>query len=71
MRHQHTLPSAADTDPNGNVGHRVVVLQYYTADGSQPYCDHQPASGTDLAWMRSYVAQGADASHVARWLRHP
>lgn len=68
MDHQHHRPTAADTT-GGDTVRSLTMLRYYTTHGSQPFCDGKPATVTDLAWMRDYVAQGADAAHVARWLR--
>lgn len=70
MTHQSKLPTAADKGGAGtDLAHRLAVLRYYTAHGSQSFCDKAPAAAADLAWMRLYVEEGADASHVARWVR--
>lgn len=70
MDHQGRPPSQDDSSSQLDVAQRLMLLRYYTAHGSQPFCDQAPASADDLAWMRLFVAQGARAELVARWL-HP
>lgn len=70
MQHQAKAPAASDQASKASVGSSLAVLRYYTAHGQETFCDGKPATATDLKWMRLYVAQGADGSHVARWL-HP
>lgn len=72
MRHQQRSPTAADQGgPGADTARRLAILRYYTANGNAPYCDGKPADATDLSWMRNYLAQGADRSHVARWVPAP
>lgn len=68
MNHQVKPPSSEDRSNLQNVGTRLTLLRYYTAHGRQPFCDRRSATQIDLTWMRLYVAQGADASLVSRWL---
>lgn len=68
MEHQVKAPSRSDGSSQQDIATRLVVLRYYTAHGLQPYCDGRAAASDDLAWMRLFVAQGAEASLVSRWL---
>lgn len=68
MEHQRKPPSSNDHSSQQDVATRLTVLRYYTAHGLQAYCDGRPASKDDLSWMRLFVAQGAEASLVSRWL---
>ena len=36
------------------------MLAGYTANGDKPYCDGQPHTATDRAWLTLYVPDGAD-----------
>jgi len=72
MRHQQRSPTAADNGgPGADTARRLAILRYYTANGNAPFCDGKPADATDLSWMRNYLDQGADRSHVARWVPAP
>ncbi len=68
MHHQRHRPTATD-ETNSHVARHLSVLRYYTTHGPEPFCDHKPATPTDLTWMRYYVTQGADPTRVSRWLR--
>lgn len=68
MDHQAKPPSGNDRSSHQDVAARLTVLRYYTAHGLQAFCDGHPASKNDLAWMRLFVMQGAEASLVSRWL---
>lgn len=71
MQHQKHQPTTADTGDQMDTAHRLTVLKYYTARGDGAFCDGKGATASDLAWMRFYVAEGADPSHVSTWLTHP
>lgn len=67
MQHQGS-PAPTMGQPAGDTAQILGVLKYYTARGTQAFCDGRPASPTDLDWMRLYVRAGADPANVARWL---
>lgn len=71
MQHQHARPGSADAGSNQDVAERLSLLRYYTANGNLPYCDSKAATPTDVAWMKLYVAQGADPARVSRWVPDP
>lgn len=73
MAHQQSRPNTAyrTASPGSGVPDAEAVfamLHYYTVNGDKPYCDGRGPSATDDAWLHLFVAQGADPSHVARYL---
>ncbi|MGH4018399.1 MAG: hypothetical protein ACRDT0_03975 [Pseudonocardiaceae bacterium] len=66
MRHQAEPPGSRYTDPERrNTGELLAMLRYYTAHGTQPYCDGAAPTEVDRAWAELYVQLGADRSKVA------
>ncbi|GAA1371471.1 hypothetical protein [Streptomyces beijiangensis] len=49
--HQSHSPGVAYTDPKQrNTLAVLTMLKYYTAKGTQPFCDGKPATRHDTAW---------------------
>ncbi len=71
MKHQPASPGARYTDPTlKKTAEILTLLRYYTANGTKPYCDTEPATGIDKQWAQIYLTQGADRSHIAPILNH-
>lgn len=66
MRHQKNTPAKSFADDTART---FTLLRYYTANGSRPYCDHRPATGTDKAWARLYAKLSGNPHPVAAILR--
>ena len=63
--HQSALPSTAYTGGvNGDTEAVMAMMGSYTAHGTQPYCDRQPATATDRVWIRLYVHLGGNTHNV-------
>ncbi|MGH3990836.1 MAG: hypothetical protein ACRDSN_00050, partial [Pseudonocardiaceae bacterium] len=65
MQHQPEPPGSRYSDAERrNPGEVLAVLRYYTAHGTQPYCDGAAPTEVDRAWAELYVQVGADRSKV-------
>ena len=57
--HQSVLPSTAYTGgTNGDTESILLMMHYYTAHGTQPYCDGHAPTAEDRAWTHLYVQLG-------------
>lgn len=66
MAHQPAAPGARYTDTTlRRTGETLLVLRYYTTNGTKPYCDGAGPTDTDRAWAKLYVDLGADRTNVA------
>jgi len=71
MIHQQKQPTPgyrAGNTQSGALELELSMLAYYTANGNKAYCDARPPTATDRAWITLYVQDGAEPSHVARYL---
>ncbi|GAC1366458.1 MAG: hypothetical protein NVSMB32_10790 [Actinomycetota bacterium] len=67
MAHQSGRPDARYQGGSGaNTSLILAMLHYYVVNGSKPYCDGQPATASDHAWLQDYLALGADPHNVQR-----
>jgi len=48
---------------------QLTFLAYYTAAGTKPFCDAQPATDTDKAWAQLYVQLTTSPDNVTTILR--
>lgn len=66
MTHQHELPGLLYTGgtQHADTAHILQLMQYYTSNGSKPYCDGARPSTIDHAWAKLYVALGGPAAKV-------
>lgn len=68
MVHQQFKPTSQYRPGAGGDTEKLFgVLHYYTANGDKPYCDGHGPTSTDKAWLRLYLAGGADAGHISRY----
>ncbi|MDN3358524.1 hypothetical protein [Actinomadura sp. DC4] len=66
MEHQRHTPPVNYTD---DTARGLLLLRYYTTNGTRPYCDHRHATPADRAWARLYLKLGANPSPVSSILR--
>lgn len=72
MRHQPEPPGPRYTDESTRrTDDTLVLLRYYTANGTKRYCDDNGPTDTDRAWLRLYVDLGADRANIAPLLDEP
>ncbi|MFI7674136.1 hypothetical protein [Actinophytocola sp. NPDC049390] len=69
MKHQPEPPGLRYTDrTRRRTDDTLLVLRYYTANGTKSYCDSKGPTDTDRQWLQLYVDLGADRSNVATLL---
>lgn len=51
-------------EQHADTAHILQMMQYYTSNGSKPYCDGARPSTLDRAWAKLYVALGGQAAKV-------
>ncbi|MGI8666343.1 MAG: hypothetical protein ACR2N4_09975 [Jatrophihabitans sp.] len=66
MAHQGQQPGPLYTAgaQGADTAHVLQMMQYYTSNGSKPYCDGAKPSAIDQAWARLYVLLGGQATMV-------
>lgn len=66
MTHQHQQPGPLYTggEQHADTAHILQMMQYYTSNGSKPYCDGARPSAIDQAWAKLYVSLGGQAVKV-------
>jgi hypothetical protein len=70
MVHQTAAPGPRYTDAAiRETDDTLLLLRYYTANASKPYCDGEASTSADRAWATLYVDLGADRTNVEPLLR--
>ena len=67
--HQTHMPTPIFEPGTQRTGAVLVVLHYYTANGTDRYCDGHSPTVIDGAWVRLYEVMGADPANLAPGLR--
>ncbi|MFD1146036.1 hypothetical protein [Saccharothrix hoggarensis] len=66
LTHQANPPGVRYDDEKLRRTDEVMpLLRYYTAHGRKPFCDAEPATEIDRAWVQLYVSLGAGGANVA------
>ena len=69
MTHQPLPPGTRYTDDTQRrTGETLALLRYYTANGTQAYCDGKGPTDVDRQWAEIYVRLGAERDNVAALL---
>ncbi|WP_327064591.1 hypothetical protein OG500_01930 [Kitasatospora sp. NBC_01250] len=58
--HRYTAGPGADTESI------LMMMRYYTANGTKTFCDGHPPTPTDVRWMDLYQALGGEPAHIGR-----
>lgn len=65
LDHQSERPGIAYTGgTKADTSKILVMLHYYVANGSKPYCDGGHASDIDRTWAQLYVTLGGEPTKV-------
>lgn len=71
MAHQPGRPGPLYTAGAGaDTAHILQMMQYYTANGTKPYCDRAAPNAADQAWGQLYVSLGGLRARVRTVLAH-
>lgn len=66
LNHQTHRPGPAYTSTTkADTSKILVMLHYYVANGSKPYCNGGRASTTDRSWAQTFVTLGGKPELVA------
>jgi hypothetical protein len=67
LAHQGQQPGSLYTGGmrSADTAHILQMMQYYTSNGSKPYCDGAKPTAIDRAWGRLYVSLGGPAAKVS------
>lgn len=65
LNHQTQRPGIAYTGgTKADTSKILVMLHYYVANGTKPYCDGGHASDIDRTWAQLYVTLGGEPTKV-------
>lgn len=72
LAHQGQQPGPLYTaGAQADTGHVLQMMQYYTSNGTKPFCDGAKPTAFDLDWARLYVSLGGQAAKVRAILASP
>ncbi len=72
LAHQKQPPGPLYTGGvHADTAHILQMMQYYTSNGSKPFCDKAKPSAIDLDWARLYVSLGGSPAKVPAVLDAP
>lgn len=72
MKHQPDPPGPRYLDKSRRqTDDTLLMLRYYTTNGTKSYCDNKAPTDTDRQWLQLYVDLGADRANIAPLLNAP